>query len=157
MCPVLALEHTQLSFSWSEFRKGGGQNAWRITGRGTTEGTLGTYPCLGTEMLSPYQAQIRDMMGPLTGPCWSPTLFKEEMAKRNTVLTVRNLQGTSSRGSKGALERASRTTAKSQVGILGRTGGLSLLVPPEKNRVTNGFLPRDCSPTGAWWAAIAAT
>ncbi len=39
--------HTQLSFSWLASRKGGGWNACRITGRGTTEGTLGTYPGLG--------------------------------------------------------------------------------------------------------------
>ncbi len=156
MCPVLRTGHTQLSFSWSESRKGGGQNAWRITGRGTTEGTLGTYPGLGYKNALAIPGANSRHDGATDRACRSPTLFKEEMAKRNTVLTVRNLQGTSSRGSKGALERASRTTAKSQVGILGRTGGLSLLVP-RRNRVTNGFLPRDCSPTGAWWAAIAAT
>ncbi len=77
------------------------------------------------------------------------------MAKRKTVLTVRYLSGTSSRGSNRALERASRTTAKSHVGILGRTGGLSLLIP-RRNRISSGFFPMDWSPTGEWWAAIAA-
>ncbi len=85
----------------------------------------------------------------------SQNLFKEEMAKRNTVLTVRNLSGTSSRGSNGALERASRTTAKSHVGILGHTGGLSLLIP-RINCIASGFFPMYWSPTGEWWAAIAA-
>ncbi len=87
--------------------------------------------------------------------CRLPTLYKEEMANRNTVLTVRNLNGTSSRGSNWAFERASKTTVKSQVGILGHSGGLSLLIP-WRNYVTSRFLHKDWSPTGEWWAAIVA-
>ncbi len=57
--------------------------------------------------------------------CRSQTLFKEEMAKRNTVLTVINLNGTSSKGSKGAFERASKTTARvvSHRGVVSSNSG----------------------------------
>ncbi len=44
--------------------------------------------------------------------CMSPTLFRDEMAKRKTVLSVRAGSETSSRGSKGGLEKASRTISR---------------------------------------------
>ncbi len=103
--------HTQLSFSWSGSRNGGGQNACRMTGSGTTEGTFGTHPDLGyrNDLAIPGANSRHD--GATDRACRSLTLFKEEMASRNTVLTVRNLKETYSRGSNGAFKIASKTTA----------------------------------------------
>ncbi len=125
-----------------------------MTGLGITEGTLGTHPGLGYRNALAIPGKNWRHDGSTDRACRSPTFFKEEMARRNTVLTVRNLNRTSSKVSKGTFERASKTTAKSQVGILGRTRGLSLPIP-RRNRVTSGFLPRDWLPTGEWWAEIA--
>ncbi len=74
--------------------------------------------------------------------CRSQTLLREEIAKRKAVLIVRTRPEVSSMGSKGALQRASNTTAKSHVGTRDRTGGLSLSAPRMK-RVTRGCLPTD--------------
>lgn len=51
------------------------------------------------------------------------------MASKKTVLTVKNLSETSSRGSKVGLQRATETMARSQDGTLDSEAGLTLKAP----------------------------
>ncbi len=74
--------HIQLSLIWLGSLKGGGQNTWSITGRGTEEGDL----YKGTRKLWPDRAQSQDKKGPQKGPA---TLFREDNAKRSTIFKVR--------------------------------------------------------------------
>jgi len=64
-------------------------------------------------------------------------------------LRVRNLFETDSKGSKGATDRPSRTTARSEDEILDRTAGLSLSVPWGK-RIKRGSFLIYKPPEGAW-------
>ncbi len=137
--------HIQLSFCWSGSRKGGGLKACSTTGCGVTEGTLGTYPAQGYKKALAIPGAKSKCVGATDRACKSPTLFRDEIARRNTVFRVRWRSVISSIGSNGGLQRAFNTTAKSQGGIRDRTGGLSLNAPRRK-RVTKGCLPTDCPP-----------
>ncbi len=141
--------HIQLSFCWSGSRKGGGLKACSTTGCGVTEGTLGTYPARGYKKALAIPGAKSKCVGATDRACKSPTLFRDEIARRNTVFRVRWRSVISSIGSNGGLQRASNTTARSQGGIRDRTGGLSLSAPRRK-RVTKGCLPTDCPPREAW-------
>ncbi len=149
----VCVQCSQLSFSWLGSLKGGGQKAWSITGRGTEEGTLGTYPTRGYKKT--FARPGVKSIEATERACRSPTLFSEDMAVSNsyynssTVFRVRRRSDTCSMGSNGGLQRASSTTARSQGGTLDRTLGLSLSTPRRK-RMIRGSLPTDCPPTGAW-------
>jgi len=82
----------------------------------------------------------------------SQNLLRDEIASRNIVLRVRNFSETSSRGSKGARERPSKTMAKSHEGALVHTAGLSLKVPRRKRDISECF-PRENPLKWAWKAA----
>ncbi len=53
--------------------------------------------------------------GATDSACKSPILLRDDIARRNNAFKVKNLAGTSSKGSKGARERPCRTMAKSHV------------------------------------------
>ncbi len=122
--------------------KGRGQKACSTTGRGTEEGTLGTYPGLWYRKALAKPGAKSRKKGATDRACKSPTLFSDVMTNRKTVLSVRTRSETSSNGSNGGLQRASRTMARSHGGTQDRTGGLSLSAPQRK-RVTRGCLPKD--------------
>jgi len=71
------------------------------------------------------------------------------MARRKTVLKVRHLSETVSKGSKGAADKPSKTIARSQEGSLVQIAGLSPRVAQRKH-VIGGFLPKDAPPKGTW-------
>ncbi len=141
--------HIQLSFCWSGSPKGGGLKACSTTGCGLTWGTLGTYPTRGYKKALAMPGAKSRWVGSTERPCRSPTLLREEIARRNTVSRVRWWSEISSIGSKGGLQRAYNTTTRSQGGIRDHTGGLSLSASWRK-RVTRGLLPTDCPPKEAW-------
>ncbi len=63
--------------------------------------------------------------GATDSACRSPILLRDEIARRYNVFKVKNLAGTSSKGSKGAREMPCRTMAKSHVGTLVRAASAS--------------------------------
>ncbi len=75
--------------------------------------------------------------------------YSLKRSRRNNAFKVKNMAGTSSKGSKGAREMPCRTMARSHVGTLVRAAGLSLKVPQRK-RETRGSFPNDIPPKGMW-------
>lgn len=70
-----------------------------MTGCGTEEGTLGTYPGLGyRKTLAKPGAKSRKEEA-TEKACKSQTLFREEMANKKTFLSVKTRSETSSIGS----------------------------------------------------------
>ncbi len=105
--------------------------------------------------LTPPGANSRQV-GEIAKAWRSPTLLSEVIARRKTILNVRFFAVANSRGSKGASDSPSRTTARSQVGTLERVAGL-ILHAPRRKRTTSWCLPRGPTSKGAWKAAMAAT
>ncbi len=107
-------EHIQLSLCWSGSPKGGGQKICSTTGHGVEEGTLGTYPAQGYGKALARPGAKSRYEEATERACRSPTLLREEIGRRNLVFNVRWRSEISSIGSKGSLQRAFSTTARSQ-------------------------------------------
>ncbi len=105
--------------------------------------------------LTPPGANSRQV-GEIAKAWRSPTLLSEVIARRKTILKVRFFAVANSRGSKGASDSPSRTTARSQVGTLEWVAGL-ILHAPRRKHTTSWCLPRGPTSKGAWNAAMAAT
>ncbi len=105
--------------------------------------------------LTPPGANSRQV-GEIAKAWRSPTLLSEVIARRKTILKVRFFAIANSRGSKGASDSPSRTTARSQVGTLERVAGL-ILHAPRRKRTTSWCLRRGPTSKGAWKATMAAT
>ncbi len=160
--PSACTGHIQLCFCWSGSRNGGEQKACRTIGCGAEEGTFGAYPARGYKKALIMLGVKSKWVGATERTWRSLTLLRIDIARRNTVFRVRWRSENSSIGSKGGLQRASNTTARSQGGTWDRTGGLSLSAPQRK-RVTRGFLLTDCPPRecgrpklpqhkASWWS-----
>ncbi len=141
--------HIQLSLFWSGSRKERGHKACSTMGGGTEEGTLGMYPGLGYRKALAKPGLNSRKEGATDRACKSQTLLSDVMANRKTNLSVRTRSETSSNVSKGGLQRAYRTKARSRSGTKDCKGGLSLSTIHWK-RVTRGCFPKDWQQKGAW-------
>ncbi len=127
--------HIQLSLFWLGFPEGRRTKHLEYDRSWYRGGDLRDVPCTRVQESFGQTGQKKSRYeGATERACRSPTLFREDKAKRSTVFKVRRSSDISI-GSKGGLQRASSTTTRSRGGTRDRTLGLSLITPWRKRAI----------------------